>query len=113
MTKQIMDAKLIGQRLRQAREKIGLSQGELGAIVNHSQRDISEYETGKRLIRITELPLFSETLNVPSNYFFTGEFAETSYDKLITELSSQITDPRDKEDLVNIVRIFCEALSRK
>jgi len=43
-----MDAKIIGRRIRTARERLGLSQEALATAIGRDQRTVSEYENGKR-----------------------------------------------------------------
>ena len=48
-----MDATWLGFRIRQARERRGLSQEDLAAAVSKDQRAISEYEAGNRKLAVT------------------------------------------------------------
>ncbi len=75
-----MNASIFGNRIRQAREKAGLSQGELAEQVGKDKRAIYEYEKGERKLAATELPLFAKALNVPLLYFFEGELAVKDHD---------------------------------
>lgn len=61
---------LIGRRLRQAREALNLSQGELANRISRTQYAISEYENANRRIYAHDLPKLAQTLNVTINYFF-------------------------------------------
>jgi len=76
-----LDAKLFGQRLRIARERLGLSQEELASQLESDQRAISEYEHGKRKITAIELPLFARELQVPLLYFYEGEMSSSDLDR--------------------------------
>lgn len=62
--------KLIGRRLRLARELRGMSQEVLAHSVDVSQDAISAYERGVRGIQSAELPLFAKALNVPVSFFY-------------------------------------------
>lgn len=46
----------LGQRIRQAREAIGLSQRDFSEAVSKDQTAISEYETGKRKVPAVNFP---------------------------------------------------------
>jgi|SRR5579859_3530785 len=75
MSNQMTDAdeirlRMIGYRIRAAREIIGLSQEELAKRIGKTQRSISDYENGLRAIRITELPILASALAVDIDYFF-------------------------------------------
>ena len=78
-----LDTKIFGQRLRLARERLGLSQEELASKLERDQRAISEYEHGKRKITAVELPLFAKELNVPILYFYEGEMSKSDLDHII------------------------------
>lgn len=62
--------KLIGARIRLAREQIGMSQETLALILSKSQDAISNYERGARGLQSAELPVFGEVLGVPISFFF-------------------------------------------
>lgn len=62
--------KQIGERIRQARENLGLTQEQLAARIDKSQDAISSYEKGTRGIQIAELPQLAEALEVTVTYFF-------------------------------------------
>lgn len=61
---------LLGQRIRQARENLGLSQERLAHRWGKKQYQISEYENGKRRIYAHDLPQLADALRVPIPYFF-------------------------------------------
>ena len=65
-----MDPKILGERIREARERAGISQEDLAVAVGKDQRAISEYENGKRKLSVTDLPMFARTLRVPLLYFY-------------------------------------------
>lgn len=78
-----MDLKLLGQRMRQARERLGLSQEEFANLVSKDQTAISEYENGKRKVFAADLPLFAQALNVSLLYFFEGETTASDVDRAL------------------------------
>jgi transcriptional regulator with XRE-family HTH domain len=57
--------KLIGQRIRAAREKRGLSQEKLAARVDLTRTSITNIEKGRQKLLVHTLFLFSEALAVP------------------------------------------------
>ena len=66
-----MDVKQqIGERIRQARENLGLTQEQLAARIDKSQDAISSYEKGTRGIQIAELPRLAKALEVTVTYFY-------------------------------------------
>ena len=68
-----MDKRLIGAKLRQAREEAKLNQKQLAERLGKSQKTISNYETGEHGIDIEELPDFARELGKPIGYFFSEE----------------------------------------
>ncbi len=61
--------RLIGARLRQARQEAGRSQRELAAMLERSPGTISAYEYGERPIPLAELEIISRALNLPVEEF--------------------------------------------
>lgn len=82
-----MDSKELGQRIRAARERLGLSQEELAVLVSKDQTAISEYENGKRKFYASDLPLFARALKVSLFYLFgDSELSQFDFDEaLLTE----------------------------
>ena len=82
-----MDSKEFGQRIRLARERLGLSQEDLATLVSKDQTAVSEYENGKRKFYVSDLPLFAKALEVPIFYFFSSnELSQNDFDEaLLTE----------------------------
>src|SRR5688572_24512489 len=62
--------RLIGRRIQLARKTLGLTQTELGKMLNKAQDAISEYETGERILGADTLLMMSYALMVPIDYFF-------------------------------------------
>lgn len=60
--------KLIGRRVRTAREEIGLSQEQLGKKVGYSAMGVSHLENGDRKIKIEDLQKIAEALGVQIAY---------------------------------------------
>lgn len=68
---QFMDIrKVLGIKIRMAREAQGITQKELAERLGKAKNVISTYESGTRAIRVTELPLLAEALGVTISYFF-------------------------------------------
>jgi len=58
--------KVIGEQIKKARERRGLSQEELGQLLgDKNQPTISSYELGKRRFRVVDLLRLSEALETP------------------------------------------------
>jgi transcriptional regulator with XRE-family HTH domain len=101
-----VDTKILGGRIRDARERLALSQEDLAALVAKDQGAISEYESGKRRLAANDLPIFSRALNVPLLYFFQGELRETDLDRLLLQEFNQLPTPEVKQAAIDIVRVL-------
>ncbi len=67
-----MDIKiLVGKRIRQLRNNLGLSQEELADIANLDRTYITSVECGKRNISIVNIDKIAKALKVELNEFFT------------------------------------------
>ncbi|MCA9904380.1 MAG: helix-turn-helix transcriptional regulator [Anaerolineae bacterium] len=108
-----MDPKWFGWRIRQARERKGMSQEDLAAAVSKDQGAISEYESGKRKLAATDLPLFATVLEVPLLYFFEPEMSADDLDAAILNYVHQLRTTEDQQVLVDVVRVVSNALQHK
>lgn len=62
----------IGQRIRERRKLLKLSQTELAELMGFSYQQMQKYETGASHVSAGKLLLFARILNVPPDYFFNG-----------------------------------------
>ena len=108
-----LDARLLGLRIRQAREQRGLSQEEFAALIKRDQRAVSEYEHGKRRISVTDLPRVAQALDVPILYFFEGDVTATDQDRIILDAFHRLTNMEDRQAAIDILRMFGDAIVRK
>jgi transcriptional regulator with XRE-family HTH domain len=85
----------VGQRIREARERLGLTQEALGRLIGRTQYSISQYESGSRAIAITELPTLAQVLEVPIGYFF-GDIDDPDIEglDLLSELKALSLDEK-------------------
>jgi transcriptional regulator with XRE-family HTH domain len=60
----------VGQRMRQRREFLGISQGRLGRHLGLTFSQVQKYEKGSNRIGAGRLYLIAEFLGVPVQYFF-------------------------------------------
>ena len=104
-----MDAKLIGSRIRQAREDKGLSQEQLAAAVSRDQRTISEYENGKRKMPATDLPEFAKALGVSVLYFYEDEATHHDLDEVLLLEFQHVSSPEMKQAIIEVVRVLSRA----
>ena len=75
----------VGQKLRERRMRMGLSQEKLAEATNVTFQQVQKYETAKNRISASRLYQFAVLLGVPVDYFFEGfaleERAADSEDK--------------------------------
>ncbi len=87
---QQLEAKEIGERIRQARkERGGMTQDDLAALALISKRALQEYEGGVR-IPYKHLPDFSRILNRPTEWFLYGDEVLGALDR--QQLREMISD---------------------
>ena len=78
--------KQIGQRIKEAREALNLSQKHLGKAVNYSTSTISQIENGNFRLSLESLEKMAKVLQKPLTYFISKE--EPSQYKLSARLAS-------------------------
>ena len=61
---------LIGQRLKERRHALGLSQARLGKAIGVSFQQVQKYERGKNRIAASTLYHIAHELGVPITWFF-------------------------------------------
>ena len=105
-----MDAIWFGLRIRQARERLGMSQEDLAAAVSKDQRAISEYENGKRKLAVTDLPSFATVLEVPLLFFFEEEASLYDLDAALLNHFHQLPTPEIRQAAIDILRIFSHSV---
>lgn len=64
--------KYIGQRIRERRKLLKLSQGQLSEMMGFSYQQMQKYEAGSSQVTVSKLLQFSKYLNVPPYYFYDG-----------------------------------------
>ena len=60
----------IGQRLKQRRNKLGLSQEEVGNGIGVASQQVQKYEKGTNVMNVVRLYQFAVFLKVPITFFF-------------------------------------------
>ena len=66
----MIDAKkVLGQKIREAREEKGITQKELGALLEYSPMGISHFEKGIRELKTSDIQKMSEYFGKPMSYF--------------------------------------------
>lgn len=107
-----MNPLLLGERIRIARERKGLSQEELAARIGRDQRAVSEYEHGKRRIAVVDLPTFARVLEVPLLYFFEGELQLEDLDSALLHQFRRLPTSQARASAVELLRVFSDAFEQ-
>ncbi len=114
--------RIVGQRMRQRREALGISQGRLGRHLGLTFSQIQKYEKGSNRIGAGRLFQISEFLGVTPSYFFDDLTesapgrAETvgraSRDEVrsLTDAFASIPDPETRASVLALVRSLTGAI---
>jgi len=110
MPKSDLDRSVLGERLRQAREYLELSQDEVAKKVDLSRTAVSLIESGQRRVDAIELQRFAELYQRPVSYF-TGEIVSAQLPEDVEHLARTATklSERDRQELAR----FAEFLSSR
>ncbi|MBI2195635.1 MAG: helix-turn-helix transcriptional regulator [Candidatus Levybacteria bacterium] len=109
--------RLIGERIRKAREVAGLTQDELGKKTGFSAMGISYLEKGQRKLKIEDLETIARALNISPSYLLepiTGKSA--SYPNTIYgRISEDLTEDQKKEvnEALDKFDTFVDSLTKK
>ncbi len=102
----------IGQRIQQARERLGKSQRDFAEAVGKDQKAIYEYETGKRKVSAVELASFARALGVPVSYFYEGDFKVDDLDQVLLQEFHSLPTDKDKQAAIQSVQLLSDAIKR-
>ncbi len=102
----------LGQRIRQARDNIGMSQRDFSDAVGKDQTAISEYETGKRKIYAVELSQFAHVLQVPVSYFYEGSIQLNDLDHVLLNEFRNLPNLEAKQLILQMVRALSSLLKQ-
>jgi transcriptional regulator with XRE-family HTH domain len=91
----------IGNRLRQRRSFVGMSQTALGAAIGLSFQQIQKYERGVNRIGATQLFEVSRVLDVPVSFFFENAGALSFKSR-----ARKTVLPMDDRETLHLVRDF-------
>lgn len=109
----ILDAKVLGQRIRQARERKKLSQEDFAAQIGRDQRAISEYEHGTRRIAVTDLPTIARVLEMPLLYFYGEELNPQDLDEELLRQFHRLPDPQAQQAAIDLLRVFSDTMEHR
>lgn len=99
-----IDYEMIGSRIRERRQKAGLTQEQLAEKLDVVPEYISRIENGRAQINLKRLGEISALLNTPIEYFVAGSVYNG--DAATQAISSAVAamSPRQRKHLANIVQ---------
>lgn len=103
----------LGQRIRTARDNIGMSQRDFSEAVGKDQTAISEYETGKRKVPAVELSIFANVLEVPVSYFYEGDIQPDDLEHILLREFRALPNTEAKQHVLQMVRALSTLLKQQ
>lgn len=94
----------VGQRIRQRREALGISQGRLGRHLGLTFSQVQKYEKGSNRVGAGRLFQIAAYLKVPTSYFFDGLDDEARN-------GAAVHPPEAAAGLADELRVLTEAFS--
>lgn len=104
---------VLGQRIRQARDNIGMSQRDFSEAVGKDQTAISEYENGKRKVSAVELSIFAQALQVPVSYFYEGDIQPDDLEQILVREFRALPNIEAKQHVLQMVRALSTLLKQQ
>ena len=99
----------VGQRLRQRRTLLGMSQEKLAQTFGVSFQQVQKYERGANRISASRLHLLTQILDVPVTYFFDGlpnHAGEVPFSSLPASPEAPETDRVASRETLELVRAY-------
>jgi transcriptional regulator with XRE-family HTH domain len=95
---------VIANRLRLARERAGLSQGQVAKILGLHRPSVSEIEAGRRGVSAEELSALSKTYGVSVSWLLEAEESDVARDRL--ELAARELGKLKPDDLERLIQLL-------
>lgn len=114
--KESYDRITVGERIRQKRTLIGLSQDELAEQIDRAPKYISDIERGICGMSIETMLAFSKRLDMPLDYMMFGTASEadilqqTNEEASIVHIISQCPPPQ-KEYAIRLLKLFIASMN--
>ena len=106
MADNVQSRKLMGSRLRWAREQAGLSQGQVAKKLSLHRPTISQIEAGERNVRIEEIQQLAELYGIEENWLTRGDDALEGERDPRVELAARELSKLKREDLDSILKLI-------
>ena len=104
-----VDYKLIGEKLKNARKSVGLSQEELAFRANLTREYISQIENGKKHPSLEILFILQGVLNVPFYELFSNKQMNNYYDLKLMNIFNNSED-LEKELFLKIIYLIKDTI---
>lgn len=97
----------IGDRVKQRRIALGMSQDKLGSYLGITFQQVQKYEKGVNRISASMLYTIATVLSVEINYFIEG-FSSDSHTTYLNEENSPVyeVDMRDKKESLDLLKAY-------
>jgi len=102
-------AKILGKKIKQAREEARMSQLQLAVFLGLSDKTISGYETGRIEIPVKHLIQMGEIFKKPISYFIGADPREY---KLTSRLRAVEISMREIRKQLNEIKLLCQTLTQ-
>jgi transcriptional regulator with XRE-family HTH domain len=86
------DRKALGERLREAREYLGFSQGQVATFLGVSRSALSLMETGQRKVEVLELKKLAGLYKRPVGHFTGEDEEEASFGADVKHLARKVSE---------------------
>jgi len=107
------DLKNVGQRIKHAREALGLSQEKFGELVGKSQRTISDIERGEVRLFLDDLYRFANILEKPVVHFLEDDINEDDLNVILIREIHQLPTVEAKQTLLKMIQAFTAFFTTK
>lgn len=95
----------LAERLREAREYLGISQEFVAKHTGISRAAVSAIENGKRKVEAIELTALASLYKYPVTYFLDGALEEPAAIRAIARAAATLTD-RDREQVLQFAQFL-------
>lgn len=94
----------MGERIRERRKQLGLTQEQLAELIDVTPQMISTAENGSKGVRPENIIKLSSSLNVSCDYLLTGQSSSLDFDILIENIRT--LNPDDIDKFINILYLL-------
>lgn len=102
---------LRGDRLRESRDKIGLTQRQFAKLIDVTEYQISRYETGKSEATTTKLEAMARHLGVSADYLLgLTDSPQGHYDDQLSEERQKVLEAYESGDSLTLLGMFHKRL---